>query len=636
MTTASDKSMEYMLWREKVANRPKHWVRAVTACNSKCSFCLDMDTPRNVYLSEDEVKAEIRRGFEELGADKVIISGGEASLHPKFFEFIRYAKELGYDRVQTVTNGYMFGDKAFYDQAVEAGLGEITFSLHGHTAELHDRMTQTQGAFKRIMKAMIRAVRERRVIVNVDTVINKQNVGVLDKIVELAASVGVTEFDLLHVIPQAAAFENRDELFYDPRDYIDVLQKVFRLTRHPRFVIWTNRFPVPFLEDLEDLIQDPHKMLDEINGRRFHVRKYLDTGEPLNCREPERCVHCFIEPYCTTMERTMEGMNENSFEVWSIGSEPPTEKNLLKEMPYGITKLGLNVESLSDIPNIPIADGIGVYAKPTQAQSIDISQLPAAASTLVASTPEHLDAWLTPDGIPDGINIEILLTKDTGEWMLEHRDQVESAIEKLHIHQPSYEFLIDASQNDYREPATFFTTLNLPVSASGLPACLMPGVKIREATRVLTEKMFDLETGRLHIRELSRHHVSQNYRSKSLRCDTCVISDRCEGGHINMIRDQGLRQLQPILEKTPWAKNASAQLLALHPETPKRIATGCESKSAPTSLPGYAEPTEVAEDPLAVIERKRQERRERMAQRAAQSRKKKDASDGEPRVSTTH
>ena len=144
------------------------------------------------------------------------------------------------------------------------------------------------------MKAIIRSVRDPRVIVSVDTVINKQNVAVLDKIMELAISVGVTEFDLLHVIPQAAAFENRDELFYDPMEYLPVLRKVFELTRHPRFVIWTNRFPVPFLEDLEDLIQDPHKMLDEVNGRRFHVRKYLDVGEPLNCREPERCTHCFI------------------------------------------------------------------------------------------------------------------------------------------------------------------------------------------------------------------------------------------------------------------------------------------------------------------------------------------------------
>ena len=75
---ATERSMEYMLWREKVANKPKHWVRAVTACNSKCIFCLDSDTPRNVYLSVDEVKSEILRGREELKAEKIIISGGRA------------------------------------------------------------------------------------------------------------------------------------------------------------------------------------------------------------------------------------------------------------------------------------------------------------------------------------------------------------------------------------------------------------------------------------------------------------------------------------------------------------------------------------------------------------------------------
>jgi molybdenum cofactor biosynthesis enzyme MoaA len=85
------------LERERIANRPKHWVRLVTACNSKCLFCLDADTPRNVYLPEDEVQAELRRGIEQLGADKVILSGGEASLHPAFPALIRYAKVIGYD-----------------------------------------------------------------------------------------------------------------------------------------------------------------------------------------------------------------------------------------------------------------------------------------------------------------------------------------------------------------------------------------------------------------------------------------------------------------------------------------------------------------------------------------------------------
>ena len=80
------------------------------------------DLKRNIYIPEDEIKRELRRGREQLHADKVIISGGEASIHPKFIEFVRYAKEIGYDRVQTVTNGMMLSKREFYNSAVEAGL----------------------------------------------------------------------------------------------------------------------------------------------------------------------------------------------------------------------------------------------------------------------------------------------------------------------------------------------------------------------------------------------------------------------------------------------------------------------------------------------------------------------------------
>ena len=105
---------DQMLERELIANRKKHWVRAVTACNSRCLFCLDMDTPRNVFLPFEEVVAELQRGRDELDADKVIISGGEAALHPRFIDLILEAKKMGYDRVQTVTNGWKYADRDFY------------------------------------------------------------------------------------------------------------------------------------------------------------------------------------------------------------------------------------------------------------------------------------------------------------------------------------------------------------------------------------------------------------------------------------------------------------------------------------------------------------------------------------------
>ncbi|MFT4977542.1 MAG: MoaA/NifB/PqqE/SkfB family radical SAM enzyme, partial [Myxococcota bacterium] len=485
-----------MLERERIANRKKHWVRAVTACNSRCLFCLDMDTPRNVFLPEEEVRAELRRGREELDADKVIISGGEASLHPAFADFIRYAKEIGYDRVQTVTNGWNFAERDFYRRCMEAGLGEITFSLHGHTPELHDRLTQHSGSFKRLVKGMVRARRDPNgPIVNIDVVINKQNVGVLDRIVELGSSLGVYEYDLLHVIPQAEAFRMRDQLFYDVREHMDVLHRVFRLNRHPRFVIWTNRFPVSYLEGLEDLIQDPHKMLDEVNGRRFHVRQYLDTGKPLDCREPERCTHCFIEPFCTTMDRTVERQNAHGYEVWE-------SDDLSDVMPAGARVRGLQLASWDDVP----AD-----AGMLEVSGMEAATMPADTPVirLIATTPEQLVAWLPT--LPEHVEVEVRLNRQTAVWMLENRDQLEGRLERLRIVQPTFEHMSEAIEHDVHDPGQFFEALGLRIRVSGLPACMTPGCVLVEPVHRLRPTLFNPETGRISIVALSHHHIAEKY-----------------------------------------------------------------------------------------------------------------------------
>ena len=162
-----------------------------------------------------------------------------------------------------------------------------------------------------------------------------------------------------------------------------MLRKVFRLNRHPGFVIWTNRFPVSFLEGMEDLIQDPHKMLDEVNGRRFQIRRYLDLGEPLDCREPDRCRHCFIEPFCTTMERTIQSQNEEDFDVW-------VEDSSIDFLPYGIKRLGIEISETEDVntysPDIPLEIRCETAGR--------LSKHPHDA-VWIASTSEQLAAWVT-------------------------------------------------------------------------------------------------------------------------------------------------------------------------------------------------------------------------------------------------
>jgi pyruvate-formate lyase-activating enzyme len=596
-----------LLEREAIANRPKHWVRLVTACNSRCLFCLDSDTPRNVYLPIDEVKAEILRGRTELSAWKVILSGGEAALHPQYVELIAYAKEVGYGRIQTVTNGWRYADKEFFDKCMEAGLQELTFSLHGHTQELHETMTAHPGSFERIVKGIVRAKRHpSRPIVSIDVCINKQNVADLDKIVELGISLGVTEYDLLHIIPQAAAFDNRDELFYDPKDHIDVLHKVFKLNQHPRFVIWTNRFPVEFLEGLEDLIQDPHKMLDEVNGRRFQVRNYLDTGAPLSCRQPERCVHCFIEPFCTSMDRAIERQHNETFDVWWMGDDPAPSP-----LPFGAKWLG--VSGLSEVPT-----GQAVYLRSDEV--VNLGEVPAG-SIVVMHTLEQLADWEASGGA-DGSERLIELNAVTGPWMLSNRSFLSERLGQVRVHQPSHELVKNAIEQDIRRPGLFFKKLDLPIRVSGLPACLCPGTTLIEPLHILEPSLF--EDGRFKIKDLARFHIREGYQAKSIRCRDCVVKDRCDGAHVNYLRDQGLGTLEP-LTTGDWAVEAQRQLTGLHAQPLPRLANGRPPLVPAPSLAGHVKPDAAPEDPLSVLARtvddKRAKRRAEIRAKIAAERK---------------
>src|SRR5205085_11838555 len=182
---------------------------------------------------------------------------------------------------------------------------------------------------------------------------------------------------------------------------------------------------------------------------------------------------------------------------------------------------------------------------------------------------------------------EVELNQGTAPWLLANRERLRAYLDVLRVHQPSWEFLKDAVANDVRDLKGFFGELALPVRVSGLTACLAPGTTLVDAPQILDRKLFDPTTGRLAIRELARTHVVHGYLAKSLRCRDCVVSARCEGAHINFIRDQGFAQLEP-LRQGAWAENAAAQLLALRPTPLPRVRDGRPLEPVAPSLPGFA------------------------------------------------
>ncbi|TSA45272.1 radical SAM protein [bacterium] len=292
MKTQQNKQIQ----KEKAATKEKHWVRLTKVCNNNCLFCLDKDAQDGTAVSLVEIKKNLLKGRKKK-IDQVVLSGGEATIHPDFLKVVEAAKSMGYRHIQVITNGRMFAYPNFLISALNAGVNEITFSIHGHNEKLHDAQTQINGSFQQAIKGLKNALSTNGLIVNVDIVINKINYIHLADILKYFVDLGVREFDLLQIIPSGQAWKNRKKLFYDIPGAMPHIRRALAFSRDPQIFIWTNRFPPAYLDGFEDLIQHPKKLYDEIKGRQDMFEDFVSQGKVMRCWG-EKCYFCFLKNFC--------------------------------------------------------------------------------------------------------------------------------------------------------------------------------------------------------------------------------------------------------------------------------------------------------------------------------------------------
>jgi MoaA/NifB/PqqE/SkfB family radical SAM enzyme len=286
--------------RNKAAETPKHWVRLTYLCNNNCVFCLDKQNQKGKLVPFKEIEKELKGG-RKSGINKLILSGGEPTVHPDFLKIVKFAKDIGYKEIQTITNGRLFAYKNFLDQAVANGLTETTFSIHGHTKELYEKQSGIKNSFEQALTGLTNSLNNKNLIVNIDIVINKINYRYLDKILRFFTNLGVKEFDLLQIIPFGAAWQNKNKVFYNLKKAAPYFKKAFSLqNKYPNIYIWTNRLPAQYLEGFEELIQHPIKLFDEIRGREKILKNFIKKNKLMNCYGAQ-CKYCFLNNFCSDL-----------------------------------------------------------------------------------------------------------------------------------------------------------------------------------------------------------------------------------------------------------------------------------------------------------------------------------------------
>jgi MoaA/NifB/PqqE/SkfB family radical SAM enzyme len=122
-------------------------------CNWRCIFCYNPRHHDRRGLSGAEWLA-VLDDLRALGSLYVALTGGEPLTHPEFLAIARGARERAF-ALRILTNGALVTDALADEIAVLRPLA-VELSLHGATAETHDRATAMPGSFEAMLRGLDR------------------------------------------------------------------------------------------------------------------------------------------------------------------------------------------------------------------------------------------------------------------------------------------------------------------------------------------------------------------------------------------------------------------------------------------------------------------------------------------------
>ncbi len=126
-------------------------IKPFLGCDSNCPTCESRQELYKKIKNEQQLTLvdwyHVLEEGRALGAEELIVSGGEPTLYEHLLEIIVYAKKLGY-KIEIYTSGGNIPEKKA-EEFLKAGLTGVRISLLSAESKIHDKMKNNKGLWKR-------------------------------------------------------------------------------------------------------------------------------------------------------------------------------------------------------------------------------------------------------------------------------------------------------------------------------------------------------------------------------------------------------------------------------------------------------------------------------------------------------
>ncbi len=194
-------------------------------CSQECPYCWgpqDYEHP-----TDTETALRIVSHVKEVGARRIVFTGGDPLKRPDIAELIRHARSVGLEVALSTTGDELTPE--FLD-AVAPCIDLISLPLDGSSEEINSR-TKEEGHFAAIMRALEWLRGHPQIDVKVCTPVTRHNLEDIPNILRLVEAYAATTearvfYNIFQAFPRSMVEVNWDELLVSGQEFADLRRRL--------------------------------------------------------------------------------------------------------------------------------------------------------------------------------------------------------------------------------------------------------------------------------------------------------------------------------------------------------------------------------------------------------------------------